>query len=105
MLDPGQRDYLRKLTRGFDGDRLERVYDDFINKTFEDLIELAQSERRDMEKAGIEGIRQDEHRKGSSRTYRMAPPTPSSAASPFGFKEDQTGRGRTSLSGTFTFKC
>ena len=103
MLDPGQRDYLRKLTRGFDGDRLERVYDDYINKNFEDLIELAQNEPRDMEKAAIGGSRQEEDGRGSNSTHRRAPPTPmtSSAASAVGVKGHHAGRDRPSLSGKF----
>jgi hypothetical protein len=82
-MDLAQRDYIRKQCLGFDVERLARVYDNYVDKTFEELVELVQAERRDME---------ERDRGGSRPTHRRAPPTPSSAPSVLGNAEIQVGR-------------
>jgi hypothetical protein len=82
-MDIAQKEYIRKQCLGFDVERLARVYDNYVDKTFEELVGLAQAERRDMEQRD---------RGGSRSTHRRAPPTPSSAPNVLGNAENQVGR-------------
>jgi hypothetical protein len=93
IMDLAQKDYIRNQCLGFDVERLARVYDNYVDETFEELVELAQAERRDMEQRDIG--RQGNDQEGSQPTVRRAPPTPRSVASVLGNAEHQAGQPQT----------
>lgn len=92
MLEQGQEDYLRELTKGFSAERLGRVYNDYEKKTFEVLPVLAQKEKREKEKEEMEGSKRAAivtPRRVGAGVRGRGPPTPSSSNDPGGRKNNR----------------
>jgi hypothetical protein len=99
MLDPEEKACIRLMCKGFEASRLARVYDNFIKKSFEELVELAQAERRDME---ANTTRTQEEigtvvEQGSREAHCRAPPTPSLSVSVLADSATASSRGSKKL--------